>query len=93
MRDRERDKDRERQRERQRERERDRQTDRDRERAATTGPDPLRLTTDCQLRDFSSVLLYVHGDHKDYQGREPRTATSTFTQLLSSAEFGRKVSQ
>ena len=74
MRDRERDKDRERQRE------------RDRERAATTGPDPLRLTTDCQLRDFSSALLYVHGDHKDYQGREPRTAISTFTQLLSSGD-------
>ena len=32
-------------------------------------------------RKFSSVLLYVHRDHKD---GEPRTATSTFTQLLSS---------
>ena len=28
------------------------------------------------------MLLYVHRDHKE-EGREPRTATSTFTQLLS----------
>ena len=34
-----------------------------------------------------SALLYVHGVHKDItfiRDREPRTATSTFTQLLSS---------
>ena len=33
-----------------------------------------------------SMLLYVHRDHRDYNyyGRELRTATSTFTQLLSS---------
>ena len=37
------------------------------------------------LSSFSSMLLYVHRDYKDYQGlEEPRTATSTFTQLLSS---------
>ena len=30
------------------------------------------------------ILLYVRGDHEDYYDREPRTATSTFTQLLSS---------
>ena len=32
----------------------------------------------------SSVLLYVHKDHKANKDREPRTATSTFTQLLRS---------
>ena len=32
----------------------------------------------------SSVLLYVHRNHMTYQGREPRTATSSFTHLLSS---------
>ena len=33
------------------------------------------------------VLLYVHGHHKDYysiRDGEPKTATSTFTQLRSS---------
>ena len=32
-------------------------------------------------------LFYVHADRKDYSGRgaQARTATSTFTQLLSSA--------
>ena len=37
------------------------------------------------LVSSSSLLLYVHRDHKGYQGRggEPRTATSTFTQLLT----------
>ena len=32
----------------------------------------------------SSVLLYIHNDHKDcFRDGEPRMATSTFTQLLS----------
>ena len=31
------------------------------------------------------MLLYVNRNHKDHEGRESRTATSTFTQLLSSA--------
>ena len=31
---------------------------------------------------FSSVLLYVHRDHKAIRDGETRTATSTFTQLL-----------
>ena len=30
------------------------------------------------------VLLYVHKNHEAYWGREFRTSTSTFTQLLSS---------
>ena len=34
--------------------------------------------------DECSMLLYVHRDHKDYKDEEPRAATSTFTQLLSS---------
>ena len=36
------------------------------------------------------MLLYVHRNRKAYCGRggEPRTATSTFTQLLSSAQEG-----
>ena len=32
------------------------------------------------------VLLYVHRNRRFIKGREPRTATSTFTQLLSFAE-------
>ena len=28
-------------------------------------------------------MLYVHRDNKDYYGRESRTATSTFTHLMS----------
>ena len=36
--------------------------------------------------DSNSMLLYVHRDRTDYhiRDREPGTATSTFTQLLSS---------
>ena len=36
----------------------------------------------------SSMLLYAHRDHKDYWGQEPRTSTSSFTQLRSSAVAG-----
>ena len=45
------------------------------------GPVVLRVLSS------SSVLLYVHRNHKDYciRDRELRTATSTFTRLLSSA--------
>ena len=42
-----------------------------------TSTETIRL-----IRDGCSVLFYVHRDHKDYG--EPRAATSTFTQLLSS---------
>ena len=36
-----------------------------------------------------SMLLYVHGDRTDYKirDREPRTATTTFTQLLNSVSL------
>ena len=33
---------------------------------------------------LSSALVYVHRDHTDCLDGEPRTATSTFTQLLTS---------
>ena len=33
---------------------------------------------------LGSVLLYVHTNRRLVRDREPRTATSTFTQLLSS---------
>ena len=46
----------------------------------TAGPNRLKQTKQI----FSSMLLSVHTDNKDYWGQEPRTATSTFTQLLSS---------
>ena len=46
---------------------------------------PPRLShSSWALRYYSSMLLYVHGDHKAYKGREPRTATSTLTQYLGS---------
>ena len=47
---------------------------------------PPRLSEFSQLlgSEACSVLFYVHRDGSDYNGREPRTATSTFTQLLSS---------
>ena len=32
------------------------------------------------------VLLYIHRNRRFREGWEPRTATSTFTQLLSSAD-------
>ena len=32
------------------------------------------------------MLLYVHRNHKAHSDGEPRTATSTFTQLLDSIE-------
>ena len=35
---------------------------------------------------FSSMLLYVHTDHRTIVDGEPRAVTSTFTQLLSSEE-------
>ena len=35
-------------------------------------------------KSSSFMLLYVHRNHKAYKEREPGTATSTFTQLLSS---------
>ena len=35
---------------------------------------------------LSSMLLYVHRDHTDCLDGEPRTATSTFTQLLTSGQ-------
>ena len=35
---------------------------------------------------FSSMLLYVHRDHRTIRNGEPRTVTSTFTQLLNSEE-------
>ena len=41
----------------------------------------------CEHKGSSSVMLYVHRDHKDYysiRDGEPRMATSIFTQLLSS---------
>ena len=41
------------------------------------------LLLGCQLL-FLSVLLYVHRDLRTIRGEEPRTATSTFTQLLNS---------
>ena len=37
------------------------------------------------MREHGSILLYVHGNHKVRLDGQPRTATSTFTQLLSSA--------
>ena len=47
--------------------------------------DALSLCCNAVNKLQSSVLPYVHRDRKDYQGtREPRTATSTVTQLLSS---------
>ena len=36
------------------------------------------------MRARSSVLLYVHRNQKAHQDGEPRTATSTSTQLLNS---------
>ena len=33
----------------------------------------------------SSIVFYVHRNHKTIRGEEPRTATSIFTRLLSSA--------
>ena len=38
-----------------------------------------------QHRWLVEVLLYVHRNRRFIRDREPRTATSTFTQLLSSA--------
>ena len=35
---------------------------------------------------LSANVLHIHTDHEAYQGQEPRTATLTFTQLLSSDE-------
>ena len=34
-----------------------------------------------------SMLLYVHRNHKAHWDGEPRTATSTFTQLLNSVTY------
>ena len=34
-----------------------------------------------------SVLLYVHGNHEGRSDGQPRTATSTFTQLLNSGQM------
>ena len=43
------------------------------------------LGTNCgQCVSHSSVLLYVHRNHKAHLDGEPRTATSTLTQLLNS---------
>ena len=42
-------------------------------------PGPARAT-------ISSVLLYVHRNRRLIRDGEPRTSTSTFTQLLSSVE-------
>ena len=36
------------------------------------------------MRKNGSMLLYVHRNHKAHYDGEPRTATSTFTQLLNS---------
>ena len=36
------------------------------------------------MRVHGSMLLYVHRNHKAHYDGEPRTATSTFTQLLNS---------
>ena len=47
----------------------------------------IYLPTCCgwaQTHFSSSVLLYIHRDHKDYYGQKPRTSTWAFTQLLSS---------
>ena len=38
---------------------------------------------------FKFNVALRHRDHKDYQGQGPRTATSTFTQLLISERQGR----
>ena len=38
----------------------------------------------CCSVQFDPVLLYVHRDRRTIRDGEPRTATSTFTQLLSS---------
>ena len=35
------------------------------------------------------MLFYVHGNRRLIRDGEPRTATSTFTQLLNSAEVGK----
>ena len=47
---------------------------------------PHLLQSGATTGGLSSMLLYVHRHRKDYciRDREPRTATSTFTQLLSS---------
>ena len=34
-------------------------------------------------REHGSVLFYVHGNHKAREDGQPKTATSTFTQLLN----------
>ena len=54
---------------------------------AFIGGEPVLPSAEWVPASSSSELLYIHRDHKDYEGRgagEPRTATSTFTQLLSS---------
>ena len=35
------------------------------------------------MSKHGSILLYVHGGHKARQDGQPRTATSTLTQLLN----------
>ena len=36
------------------------------------------------MREHGSILLYVHGNHEARLDGQPKTATSTFTQLLNS---------
>ena len=49
----------------------------------------VMMMTTLTMIDVAEVLLHVHRNRRFIRNGEPRTSTSTFTQLLSSDDRGR----